>query len=302
MYKKKYQKYKQKYIALRLQNGGKFAYDETSIMILINNKSAEANKKAYNLLTKISSLGIDHKIATAESLTGGLIFSTLVDVPFGGKYKYGCFGVYDSDAKRIFLGVKTNNVYTHSCARDMAVGVLRNSNATIAIAVTGNAMATPDHKNRIGEVFISVAGYSKEGGVYEILVNNSSHNFCDDIYKTCKLWYDETNQEPTSYAPLQITSLISKYIRLATVAKAFENAVDFIEKNNLVVPEFINNQRMETVNQTGIKKDKNNFINQKSKDTLNALLTNRNQDANCISGKLCEDMIRQYKSEFTPRG
>ena len=42
------------------------------------------------------------QIATSESLTAGSIMSILVDIPWGGFLKYGCFGVYDTDAKTRF--------------------------------------------------------------------------------------------------------------------------------------------------------------------------------------------------------
>ena len=70
-------------------------------------------------------MAYDLSLATAESLTRGLIFSTLVDMPLGGSTKYGCFSVYDTDAKRIFLGVNAGDLYTHRCATEMAVGVLK---------------------------------------------------------------------------------------------------------------------------------------------------------------------------------
>jgi hypothetical protein len=34
---------------------------------------------------------VGHQVATAESLTAGLIMSTLVDIPWAGYLKYGCF-------------------------------------------------------------------------------------------------------------------------------------------------------------------------------------------------------------------
>ena len=58
-----------------------------------------------------------------------------------GWCKYGCFGVYDTDAKRVFNSVKVDDVYTHTCAKEMAVGLLKNSNATLAISVTGKCYA-----------------------------------------------------------------------------------------------------------------------------------------------------------------
>ena len=52
-------------------------------------------------------------IVTAESLTAGMIAATLVDLAPGyGSYVYGGHAVYDSDAKRQFLGVTQGDVYT----------------------------------------------------------------------------------------------------------------------------------------------------------------------------------------------
>ena len=90
---------------------------------------ATSHEFAAALLHKLVERNL--KVATAESLTGGCIFSTLVDVPFAGGCKYGSFGVYDTDAKRVFLGVTEPDVYTLRCASQMAVGILKNSNATL---------------------------------------------------------------------------------------------------------------------------------------------------------------------------
>jgi nicotinamide mononucleotide (NMN) deamidase PncC len=118
------------------------------------------------------------QIATSESLTCGLIMSTLVDIPWGGYMKYGGFGVYDTDAKRVFNKVSVDDVYTHKCASEMAIGVLKNSNATIAISVTGNAMPFNDHVQMLGEVFIGIAGYDSEG---KIITGDLSQNYI--LYK-----------------------------------------------------------------------------------------------------------------------
>ena len=90
---------------------------------------ATSHELAAALLHKLAARNL--QVAIAESLTGGGIFSTLVDVPFAGACKYGCFGVYDTDAKRVFLGVTEPDVYTLNCASQMAIGILRNSNATL---------------------------------------------------------------------------------------------------------------------------------------------------------------------------
>ena len=121
-----------------------------------------AHKAAYDLLVELNLRATKDKwlqVCTSESLTAGMIMSTLVDIPWGGYLKYGAFAVYDTDAKRVFNKVSVDNVYTHRCAKEMAVGILKNSNASLAIAVTGNAMPLNDHVDMLGEVFIGVAGY-----------------------------------------------------------------------------------------------------------------------------------------------
>ena len=108
----------------------------------------KAAKSAIDLINTLT--GSNIQVATAESLTGGLIMSTLVDIPAGGWHKYGCVGVYDTDAKRVFLGVETKELYNHTCAKEMAVGLLCNSNATLAISVTGNSAPYPGDMKKLG--------------------------------------------------------------------------------------------------------------------------------------------------------
>ena len=215
------------------------------------------------------------QVATAESLTAGLIFSTLVDVPFGGAYKYGSFAVYDTDAKRTFLGVTKSNLYTHECVEQMAKGVLRNSNASVAIAVSGNAMpdqgghAKPEKLLQLGEVYIGVAGYAvnTQTGHVEIIVQSRVYNFCDHLARKQgkmtlpDIWMETVAEEnflhkyltehnltevlskipriTNGYNEFTITSQIASFIRLKTAAQACSDAAEFVMKHQLVVPDFI---------------------------------------------------------------
>lgn len=229
-YKKQYRECKAKYLAEK--NNHSITH---SIITEINKIQELAHQQANDLLCYIESNPTGdnqkHNIVTAESLTAGLIFSTLVDIPFGGKHKYGCFGVYDTDAKRVFLGVEVEDVYTHKCAKEMAASALKNSNASIAIAVTGNAKASGAKLNKLGEVFIGIAGYSNEN---KIKVATNVYNFCHNI-DTCHDYNDP-----------QKTYQISMYVRYATVAQALKDCHSFFEQNkDLMIPSFIAENRIQ---------------------------------------------------------
>jgi nicotinamide mononucleotide (NMN) deamidase PncC len=156
-----------------------FEYD--TILMTDNQKKSEvlARKAAYALLNTKDFKKYSYKVTTAESLTAGLIFSTLVDVPAGGWQKWGCFGVYDTAAKEKYIGVQVRNekfehstdsehhVYSGRCAAQMAVGALLASQkddnfATLAIAVTGQAMPHNNLKNTLGHVWIGIASYTND--------------------------------------------------------------------------------------------------------------------------------------------
>jgi nicotinamide mononucleotide (NMN) deamidase PncC len=209
----------------------------------------KAHKSAYDLLVAMNTLATKKKylqVATTESLTGGMIMSTLVDIPWGGYLKYGCFGVYDTDAKRVFNGVSVDDVYTHKCAAEMAIGVLKNSNATLSIAVTGNAMPLNEHIDMLGEVFIGIAGYDNSN---EIIYITKSINSCietesDNFKSTCKKWYNTIANE-NRYNPRSETATVSQEIRNYTVYRALKLCVEFIVKFNPVVPDRIIERKQE---------------------------------------------------------
>jgi nicotinamide mononucleotide (NMN) deamidase PncC len=216
----------------------------------------EAQLSAYNLLCLLDRSNhsqwrgytyVGHQIATAESLTAGLITSTLVDIPWGGYLKYGCLGVYDTDAKRTFLGVKIQDVYTHKCAKEMAIGVLKNSNASIAVAVTGNAMPLNEHFERLSETFISVAGYVvNEKGETEMHYITKSVNACLEsenltLKTICEDWYHKIASDSLrrTYNERSKTAIVSQLIRYYIVKASLDLAREFITDHKLVVPEFL---------------------------------------------------------------
>lgn len=83
-------------------------------------------------------------IATAESCTGGLIIGALTDVPGSSDVVDRGFVTYSNSAKQQMLGVRAQTLADHGAvseqvAREMAKGALRNSEAALAVSVTGIA-------------------------------------------------------------------------------------------------------------------------------------------------------------------
>ena len=232
--------------------------DDLETIHVIKQKAYES---AYNLLKYINEENKNIQIATAESLTAGMIMSTLVDIPWLGAAKYGCFGVYDTDAKRTFLGVKTENVYTHKCAKEMAVGVLKNSNATLAISVTGNAMPYKNEEKMLGEVFIGIAGYNANN---KIIYTTKSINSCmetenDMFKKKCNEWYKVMSTAENTFPEREVTATISQEIRYYTTYKALELCLDFLKKNTIIVPAKITERKAQNTKRKQIPANKYTF-------------------------------------------
>jgi nicotinamide-nucleotide amidase len=84
------------------------------------------------------------RIATAESCTGGLIAALLTEVPGSSDVVDRGFVTYSNRAKQDMLGVPGEMIadmgaVSEPVARTMAEGAVANSNAHMAVAVTGVA-------------------------------------------------------------------------------------------------------------------------------------------------------------------
>ena len=84
------------------------------------------------------------RIATAESCTGGLISACLTEIPGSSDVLDRAFVVYSNRAKEDLLNVPGDlmadmGAVSEPVARAMAEGAVENSNAHLAVAVTGVA-------------------------------------------------------------------------------------------------------------------------------------------------------------------
>lgn len=82
------------------------------------------------------------KLATAESCTGGLLSARVVNVPGSSAYYVGGFVVYANELKTKLLSVEEEAInrfgaVSEEVCRQMAVGALEETDADIALAITG---------------------------------------------------------------------------------------------------------------------------------------------------------------------
>lgn len=121
----------------------------------------DGNSMAEVTLQLLEKKGL--QLATAESCTGGLIGQLLTRVPGSSRAYVGGVIAYANSMKSRHLGVEDELLATHGAvskevAEAMALGLLAQSPADIAIAVTG--IAGPDGgspEKPVGTVFIALA-------------------------------------------------------------------------------------------------------------------------------------------------
>jgi nicotinamide-nucleotide amidase len=106
---------------------------------------------AHRLIARGLSFGV------AESLTGGLIASRLVNVPGASAWFRGGIVAYASEVKYDVLGVPAGPVVTESAAAAMAEGAARVTGADVGLGITG--VAGPDEQEGVapGAVFVGLA-------------------------------------------------------------------------------------------------------------------------------------------------
>jgi nicotinamide-nucleotide amidase len=105
-------------------------------------------------------------LATMESCTGGLLASTITDVPGASAYFRGGFVAYATEMK-VALGVPrdvidTYGVISTEAAQAMARAARERAGADIGIGITGVAGPDPQDDHPVGEVHLALARPDRE--------------------------------------------------------------------------------------------------------------------------------------------
>lgn len=101
-------------------------------------------------------------VATCESLTGGLICATLVDVPGASSVVRGGLITYQTDTKTLLADVPAaligaKGVVSAQVAQAMAEGTRQRLGVDIAVSATGMASPGESWEPPAGTVFVGVA-------------------------------------------------------------------------------------------------------------------------------------------------
>lgn len=129
--------------------------------------SAELAAAVIKLLT-----GRRETLATAESLTGGLIGAELTAVPGASQVYRGGVISYATDLKGSLAGVSAATLSRHGpvayeTAEEMARGVAERCAARYGLAVTGVAGPEAQDGHPVGQVFVAVADVGGDAAFVE---------------------------------------------------------------------------------------------------------------------------------------
>ncbi len=102
-------------------------------------------------------------MATAESLTGGLVAATIVEIPGVSSVYRGGMVVYATELKHTLAGVPEDLLAERGpvdpdVARELALGVRARCGADWGLATTGVAGPEPQDGVPVGTVYVAVAG------------------------------------------------------------------------------------------------------------------------------------------------
>jgi nicotinamide-nucleotide amidase len=109
-------------------------------------------------------------IATAESLTAGLLAATLAGVPGASEVLRGGLVTYTERTKIVLAGVAPQILeavgpVAAPTARALAVGARQRCEATWGVGLTGVAGPEPHGGHDVGTVFMGVAGPGETGAI-----------------------------------------------------------------------------------------------------------------------------------------
>jgi nicotinamide-nucleotide amidase len=130
-------------------------------LVMAEAEIPETRAMASTLVATLQVRG--HTLATAESITGGLLAGIVTGVPGASAVFLGGVVSYATEVKQDLLNipddvVQTDGVVSARCAEAMASGVRDLIGSTYAISTTGVAGPEPQEGKPVGTVYVGLAG------------------------------------------------------------------------------------------------------------------------------------------------
>lgn len=124
----------------------------------------EQEKVQIDTAEKVAKLAEEagRTVATAESLTSGLIAQRLGSSPAASTWFRGGLVSYHDEVKHGVLGVDEGPVVTAKAARQMALGVAKLLSADLAVSTTGAGGPDPQDDQPPGTVFIGIRSRDRD--------------------------------------------------------------------------------------------------------------------------------------------
>ena len=147
----------------------------------------------YNAVKKL--IETNTSIATAESITGGLIAKLITDVPGSSNILKESFVVYSDEAKINILGVDARTiadygVVSKEVASEMCIKLKMLTGRDLCVSTTGNAGPTVCDDKPVGRVYVGI-NYLDTVNVYEC---NFSGSRSDIREATAQFVFDIINK------------------------------------------------------------------------------------------------------------
>lgn len=97
-------------------------------------------------------------IAAAESITAGKVAAALAAAGDASEWFGASIVAYGTEQKRRILGVTSDELISHACAREMAEGALRVTGADLVVSITGVGGPDDEEGKPPGTVIVCAGG------------------------------------------------------------------------------------------------------------------------------------------------
>lgn len=130
-----------------------------------------------------------HKsLSVVESLTGGLLMTSLTAIPGSSEVLKGGFVTYQTQLKEKLLGIEPEIIEAHTVvseevAQRMAESCLERCESDFALSLTGVAGPGPQGEHPAGRVFIALASKAEPTQVIELMIDGKPREIVREIAK-----------------------------------------------------------------------------------------------------------------------